>query len=160
MSETKRLYRSRSDKILCGVCGGIASYVKVDATIVRLLWVAVTILSPPLGLILYLVACLIIPEEPGVQQPPTPSQPLRLESTVDEKPLLVAGIILLVVGGLIVTSVMGDLVKDIARWWGYVWVDERLRALAGVILVIVGLVLILKHREKPVKPAPPSRQSL
>ncbi len=160
MSEIRKIYRSRSDKILCGVCGGLASYFRVDPTIVRLLWVAVTVLAPAPGLILYLVACLIIPEEPGPQQPPAPSQPLRLERTVDEKPLLVAGIILLVVGGLIITSVMGDLVKDLARWWGYVWVDERLRALAGVILVIVGLVLVLKHREKPVKPAPPSQQSL
>jgi phage shock protein PspC (stress-responsive transcriptional regulator) len=159
MSETRRLYRSRSDKILCGVCGGVASYVRVDPTIVRLLWVAITVLSPPLGLILYIVACLIIPEEPGLQQPTT-SLPSRLEENVEERILLVIGIILLLVGGLIITSVVGDLVKDFVRWGSIAWVDERLRGLAGIVLVIVGLVLILKLREKQVKPAPSSQQSL
>jgi len=159
MSETRRLYRSRSDKILCGVCGGVASYVRVDPTIVRLLWVAITVLSPPLGLILYVVACLIIPEEPGLQQPTT-SYPPRLEKNVEEKILLVIGIIMLVVGGLIITSVVGDLVKDFFRWGSIAWADERLRGLAGIVLVIVGLVFILKLREKQVKPAPSSQQSL
>ncbi|WP_448578236.1 PspC domain-containing protein [Thermosphaera sp.] len=160
MSESKKLYRSRSDKILCGVCGGIASYAKVDATIVRLSWVAVTILSPPLGLILYLVACLIIPEEPGPQQPPAASQPPHLEVTMEEKGLLIVGVILLVIGGLIITSVMGDLLKDLARWGSIVWVDERIRAIAGIILLVAGLALVLKHREKHVKPVPSSQQPL
>jgi phage shock protein PspC (stress-responsive transcriptional regulator) len=159
VSETRRIYRSRSDKILCGVCGGVASYVRVDPSIVRLLWVAITILSPLPGLILYFVACLIIPEEPGLQQPTT-SHPPRLEKNVEEKILLVIGVILLVVGGLVITSVVGDLVKDLVRWGSVAWVDERLRGLAGIVLVIVGLVLILKLREKQVKPAPSSQQSL
>jgi phage shock protein C len=159
MSETRRLYRSRSDKILCGVCGGVASYVRVDPPIVRLLWVVITVLRPLFGLIIYIVACLIMPEEPGLQQPTT-SHPPRLEGKVEEKILLVIGIILLVVGGLIITSVMGDLVKDLVRWGGIAWVDERFRGLAGIVLVVVGLVLILKLREKQVKPAPSSQQSL
>ncbi|GAH55174.1 unnamed protein product [marine sediment metagenome] len=60
----KRLYRSRKDRKLCGVCGGIAEYLNADPTIVRLLWTALTIFSEFfLGIILYLACCLIIPEE-------------------------------------------------------------------------------------------------
>jgi len=60
----KRLYRSRKDKRLCGVCGEIAEYFDVDPTMVRLLWTALTIFSAFfLGIILYLACCLIIPEE-------------------------------------------------------------------------------------------------
>ena len=36
--ETKRLYRSDTDKMLLGVCGGIGEYLNVDSTVIRLLW--------------------------------------------------------------------------------------------------------------------------
>lgn len=55
----KRLYRSETDKMLCGVCGGIAEYFNVDPTIIRLLW-AVLICSGP-GIIAYFIAAIIIP---------------------------------------------------------------------------------------------------
>ncbi len=55
----KRLYRSDTDKMLCGVCGGIAEYFNVDPTIIRLLW-AVLICSGP-GIIAYFIAAIIIP---------------------------------------------------------------------------------------------------
>lgn len=62
----KRLYRSRKDRIAAGVCGGIAQYSNMDPTIVRLIWVLVTLFpaTTPLGFFGYLVAWLLIPEEP------------------------------------------------------------------------------------------------
>lgn len=68
MSETKRLYRSRNDKMICGVCGGIGDYFNIDSTIIRLLWVAF-ILSAGTGIIAYIIAWIIIPEEPGEATP-------------------------------------------------------------------------------------------
>lgn len=62
--EIKRLYRSRKDRILGGVCGGIAEYFVVDPVIVRLLWVVGTLFTMLLGIVIYLIACFIIPEEP------------------------------------------------------------------------------------------------
>ena len=59
----KRLYRSRKEKILGGVCGGIAEYLDVDPTIVRLMWVLLTLMGGA-GVILYLISWLIIPMEP------------------------------------------------------------------------------------------------
>jgi len=59
----KRLYRSKKERILGGVCGGIAEYVNTDPTIIRLLWALVTIVSIGVGLIAYLAAWIIIPEK-------------------------------------------------------------------------------------------------
>jgi phage shock protein C len=60
----KRLYRSRKDKILCGVCGGIAEYVRIDPTIVRILWVIFSF-AYGTGIIAYIIMCLIMPVEPA-----------------------------------------------------------------------------------------------
>ena len=60
----KRLYRSTSDQKLAGVCAGIAKYFDIDPTIIRLIWVLVT-LAGGSGLIAYIICALVIPEEPG-----------------------------------------------------------------------------------------------
>lgn len=62
-----RLYRSRSDRKLAGVCGGLGQYLGVDPTIIRLLWVlsGVFVFTIPFSVIAYFVAAVIIPEEPA-----------------------------------------------------------------------------------------------
>ena len=59
----KKLYRSRTDKKVCGVCGGLAKYLGMDATIIRLIVVLLTLFVGG-GLIAYLICALVIPEEP------------------------------------------------------------------------------------------------
>jgi phage shock protein C len=59
----KRLQRSRTEKMIGGVCGGLAAYFGADPTIVRVLWVAVTLLGGA-GLIAYLIMWVIMPQEP------------------------------------------------------------------------------------------------
>lgn len=59
---TKRLYRSRTDRKLAGVCAGLADYFGVDPTIVRILFVLLALAGGP-GLIFYIILALIIPEE-------------------------------------------------------------------------------------------------
>jgi phage shock protein PspC (stress-responsive transcriptional regulator) len=61
--QPKRLYRSRSSRLLGGVCGGIAEYFGWDPTLVRLAFVASLLLPGP-QLLLYLVAWIAIPYEP------------------------------------------------------------------------------------------------
>ena len=61
----KRLYRSRTDRKVAGLCAGIAAHFQVDPTIVRLLVVVVTVLTGGFGgSIAYLAAWFIVPEEP------------------------------------------------------------------------------------------------
>ena len=57
----KRLYRSKDNRVLCGVCGGIGYYLNVDPTIIRLLCLLLGFTGS--GLIAYIVAAVIIPEE-------------------------------------------------------------------------------------------------
>lgn len=57
----KKLYKSNTDKKLCGVCGGIAEYFDVDSTVIRLLWVIFT-LAGGSGLIAYIIAAIIMPD--------------------------------------------------------------------------------------------------
>jgi phage shock protein C len=59
----RKLYRSRSDRMISGVCGGLADYFKIDATIVRLLFVAFALAGGP-GFVAYLIMLIVVPEEP------------------------------------------------------------------------------------------------
>ena len=61
--EKKRLYKSESDKKICGVCSGIAKYFSIDPTLVRLGLVAFCVLGGS-GVLAYIVCALVMPEEP------------------------------------------------------------------------------------------------
>ena len=62
--EIKRLYRSGKDRVLGGVCGGIAEYLEVDPVVIRLLWVVFTLVSMGAGVLIYLIAWVIVPRNP------------------------------------------------------------------------------------------------
>ncbi len=59
----KRLYRSRKEKMLAGVCGGLAEYFDVDPSLVRLATVLLCLYAGT-GLLVYIIAAIIIPEAP------------------------------------------------------------------------------------------------
>ncbi len=59
----KRLYRSKKDRMLGGVCGGIAEYFDVDPTLIRLAWVVFTFFGGS-GVFAYIIAWIIVPERP------------------------------------------------------------------------------------------------
>lgn len=61
----KRLYRMKEGKMVCGVCAGIAKYYNLDPTVVRVVW-AVASCFYFAGVIAYVAAALIIPEEPNL----------------------------------------------------------------------------------------------
>ena len=74
-SETKKLYRSRSERMIAGVCGGMGKYLGIDTTVIRLLFALLAIFTGVVpGLILYLVLMFIIPDEP-LESPPAPPEP-------------------------------------------------------------------------------------
>lgn len=59
----KRLYRSKKERILGGVCAGLGEHLDVDPTVIRLIWAVVSVLSVGTGIIIYILAWIIIPEE-------------------------------------------------------------------------------------------------
>ena len=60
----RRLYRSKDERMLFGICGGLGTYFDLDPTLVRLLFVLLT-LATGIGLIVYLVMAIIMPQDPA-----------------------------------------------------------------------------------------------
>lgn len=60
--EYRKLFKSNTNRMLCGVCGGIGEYFKIDPTLVRILWVVFCMCGGS-GIIAYIIAAIIIPEQ-------------------------------------------------------------------------------------------------
>jgi phage shock protein C len=63
----KKLYRSRDEQMLAGVCGGLAAYFEVDPTLVRLLFVAAVLLGLGGTILVYFLMMIIVPVEPQTE---------------------------------------------------------------------------------------------
>jgi phage shock protein C len=63
MAETRKLYRSRTNRQVAGVCGGLAEYFNLDATLIRVLFIVLAVLGGS-GIVLYLALWIIVPREP------------------------------------------------------------------------------------------------
>ncbi len=132
MSETRRLYRSRKDRVLCGVCGGIAEYLNIDPTIIRLAFVALALLSHGWLILLYFIACIIMPEEPSEpgRQPPQPPPPPKFE----EFPLYLIFVALGIAFVLVGLLMLG---------YEYLFLWKYYKLLSITLLIAIGIALIL-----------------
>jgi phage shock protein C len=133
----RRLYKSRRERMIDGVCGGIAEYFEVDATIVRILWVLVTLLGGS-GFILYIIAMIIMPVNPehiGGTQPAVGGA-----QHTDRKRFW--GVLLILVGALILFTNLGLFAAF--RWWHVSW-----DVVFPVALIIIGAWLMYVHANKP-----------
>ena len=63
-SGAKKLYRSRNDRVVLGVCGGIGEYLDIDPAIIRILFILVFLFSSGLPLLAYILFALFVPEQP------------------------------------------------------------------------------------------------
>ncbi len=69
MSTGRRLYRSRSNQMIAGVCAGLANYFGWDPTVVRVAYVLVSIFSAAFpGALVYVILWLVVPEEPSASE--------------------------------------------------------------------------------------------
>jgi phage shock protein C len=135
----KRLYRSRKDRMIWGVCGGLANYFNIDPTIVRLIFV-LTIFFGGLGIVAYIVLAIVVPLESSQVSAPgetikeniqemkqtaesigkgiesTFSGNVHKESDVRSRSLTVLGLVILVVGLIFLFS-------SLFGWWFHLsWV--------------------------------------
>jgi phage shock protein C len=74
MVARERLVRPRCGRKIAGVCAGVAEYFDIDVTLVRLLWVVVAFFPPSIGLLGYVVAWIVMPEEPRMLPAPSGQQ--------------------------------------------------------------------------------------
>jgi phage shock protein PspC (stress-responsive transcriptional regulator) len=71
----KRLTRSRNERVVAGVCGGLARYLNMDVSLVRILTVVLAVLTSGAALLVYAVAALVVPEDEQVSPRPYPGPP-------------------------------------------------------------------------------------
>ncbi len=64
--ENKKLYRSNTDKMIAGVCGGLGTYFNVDPTLIRLIFALLVVFGVGSGILLYIILAIIMPLEPIV----------------------------------------------------------------------------------------------
>ncbi len=140
--ENNRLYRSRADRMVAGVCGGLGEYFGIDPTLARLFFVIAAIFTGGLMILVYLVMILVIPAEPfGLARPASaesmanPATPNPLESPAgnDEPPQFGFG------GG----SIAGSSHFDTAPM-SYEPIQHR-RQLAGWALIALGALVLMAN---------------
>jgi phage shock protein C len=131
---TKRLYRSRKQRVLAGVCGGLGEYFDVDPVFVRILTVILTF-AHGIGLIAYLVAWIAMPKAP--MMPASPEQPESPGDTpVEIQPQREPSAWRIYLPGLIFILVGTVFLMDHLFWWfrwHHVW---------PVLLIIAGAAMI------------------
>jgi phage shock protein C len=125
----KRLTRSRRDRVFAGVCGGMATYLAWDVVLVRVAWIALTILSAGLGIALYLLAWLVVPlEDFGQSQEPAHAAKVSSDTRT------VLGVLAVVIGLLALGSSM-------LPWF---WRLSSFRVVGPLILIVIGAALLLR----------------
>lgn len=134
--DMRRLYRSRQDKVIAGVCGGIGEYFKVDPVWIRIAFVLL-IFAQGVGVILYIIAFLLMPENPHQKKEKT----TQFETTISDmtrnrqgKGSYIMGAILIVIGAIF-------LLQNLFSWFSfaYVW---------PLILIALGVFLLQHKRSK------------
>lgn len=75
----KRLYRSRTNKVIAGVCGGIGEYFDVDPVLIRLIWIMFVFIGLS-GVLAYIIAWIVIPKDP-MQSKTLPNQKRKKHSS-------------------------------------------------------------------------------
>ena len=134
---TRRLYKSRQHRVIDGICGGIAEYFEVDPTLVRILWVMITLLGGS-GFVLYIAAMIIMPVNPvhNITVQPTPT------STKNPDRKRFWGIFLILFGAFILLTNLGLFAAF--HWWHMSW-----DIMFPVVLIVVGLWFIYVHTRRP-----------
>ncbi len=124
----KRLYRSRSDRMIAGVAGGMAEYFGMDSSLMRLIFVLLVLL-PGIGIIAYIIAWIVMPENPAdVKIPEKTVADSTTPEAASSPPQRVIGLILIAVGGFFLLRAFIDF-HQFAKLW-------------PLILVIIGLVVL------------------
>ncbi len=133
----KRIYRSRQNKVIAGVCGGIGEYFNIDPVLIRVLFVLLVLLQG-FGILAYIIAWIIIPKNPVQKDKDTKiskkaseveSRIAKTASKFSNKDRKALGIILIIIGILL----------SIGR---FIFIDFR--QYFPILFILIGIVLLIK----------------
>ena len=137
----KRVYRSRKDRVIAGVCGGLAKYFSIDPVLIRLVAVA-TVLLGGAGVILYIIAMLVIPEEPKFSSNPSNGENSEenkesgfIDPELRNKAIVGIAVFFIAVGVFFLLRQF-----EPVRWF----LTVSWEILFGGILVAIGIIVIMK----------------
>ena len=131
----KRLYRSRKEKMIGGVCGGLAGYFDIDPVIVRVLFVVAVFMGGS-GILAYIVCWIIMPEEPftapaAAAAPTTAAEQPQSATPVQEvnhRGSMTLGVVLIAIGGLFLLHNLLPALHFIHMW--------------PIVLILLGLAIL------------------
>jgi len=129
----KRLYRSRTNSTISGVCGGLGEYFAIDPTFIRIVAVLLA-LADGIGIVAYIVAWIIIPKEPVGSQTPPPEQTEKKKEEYVRWTRYFPGALLVIIGVFII-------VRQYYWWW-------HIERFWPALLIILGLFLIFRIGNK------------
>ncbi len=125
--EIRRLYRSKHDRYIAGLAGGLGDYFHIDANIWRIVFIILTF-TGGIGLVLYLIGFIIVPENP--------SQENQTSKVKEKDSTFILAIILIIIGLFLLTREFG-LFNYFHLWripWAVIW---------AIFLIFIGILLIL-----------------
>jgi len=138
-----KLYRSNSDKIISGVCGGLAAYLKVDVLLVRCVWFALVFFGG-IGLLPYILAWFIVPENPNEVE--------NTKSKSRSNSSLIFGIILMAIGVLFLVDQFNwfEFYPFHYRWdWDPWWlVDFGSDFALPLLAILIGVIFLVRSTKK------------
>jgi len=132
-TKPKRLYRSSTNRILGGVCGGLGEYFDLDPNIIRLLWVVFTLISAGAGILAYLIAWILLPE----RSTGSIAHEFALSPTAGKLCILLGVVILAVGVALLLHELFGP---PWIFWFLWAFTGREARAL---LLILVGVLLLI-----------------
>ncbi len=134
----KKLYKSRDNKVIDGVCGGIAEYFDVDPVLIRIIFVLFFFFGGS-AILAYIIGIVIMPAKPSVRKAGLESEKSNTESAPSNKNTLLIGFIFIVIG---VFFLMGNFpFFNIYYYWikSHFW-----DILLPSILILIGLSIVIK----------------
>jgi len=147
----KRIYRSRTDKVICGFCSGLAECFGVDPVLIRLGFVGLLLAAPFPAFVLYFAGCFVTPEKPPEAEEGKAEAPRSTLESIGEKrkeekhaaPLALGIILILAGAAAIAASLVGrGLLEGLQRLWEMLNLPTG--AIGGAILLLVGIALLAK----------------
>lgn len=154
-TEIKKLYKSRTDRMIDGVCGGFAKYFNVDSTLVRIAWVLLTLLGGS-GILFYLVAMIVMKKEPYSYPPPPdaqhPGAGTGRAETASKKNNLFWGLLLIIVGSVLFLDNVGW-----SFWHSWRWFHSDF--FLPLVLILVGVGFLWGGRNSLTKEAAPTQDA-
>lgn len=133
--QSKRLTRSQSQKMIAGVCGGIAEYLNADPTVVRIAWIVLSLFPLIPGILLYIIAWMVIPKEQAPTGSTGGTPPRHMGAAL-------FGFFFIALGSVILLSNLHIL--ELRHWWRLSW-----DFVIPLLLIATGLFVVLRPGRIP-----------